>query len=284
LGLPPTIPNMDKLINEGVDYMAEVVLTEAGIPPNEITKGMVKELAEEIGKKVAESGDHNDTNPIDSPFLKLNPKKMYRPAYIELEIKNPSTKVASVPGSVDLYVTFEMNGNSSFRLTYDTHYGEGQTDTNYYEFMNYLKHFVYGLSGGIDIFNTGQTIVYDVFEPVLGWKIPSLRPGEARTVRIYLAPKEFGRQSRYPHGAYMIENDFYNMYFNNPGLNHFTLHEYYPSPVEYMQEYMKGYVDTSRADIYLYEGESISLLGPVTPRSYYTYNKIDKPVNSYWSK
>jgi hypothetical protein len=82
----------------------------------------------------------------------------------------------------------------------------------------------------------------------------------------------------------MIENDFYNMYFNNPGLNHFTLHEYYPSPVEYMQEYMKGYVDTSRADIYLYEGESISLLGPVTPRSYYTYNKIDKPVNSYWSK
>lgn len=284
LGLPPTIPNMDKLINEGVDYMAEVVLTEAGIPPNEITKGMVKELAEEIGKKVAESGDHNDTNPIDSPFLKLNPKKMYRPAYIELEIKNPSTKVASVPGSVDLYVTFEMNGNSSFRLTYDTHYGEGQTDANYYEFMNYLKHFVYGLSGGIDIFNTGQTIVYDVFEPVLGWKIPSLRPGEARTVRIYLAPKEFGRQSRYPHGAYMIENDFYNMYFNNPGLNHFTLHEYYPSPVEYMQEYMKGYVDTSRADIYLYEGESISLLGPVTPRSYYTYNKIDKPVNSYWSK
>jgi len=45
LGLPPTIPNMDKLINEGVElYGRGSYVTEAGIPPNEITKGMVKEL------------------------------------------------------------------------------------------------------------------------------------------------------------------------------------------------------------------------------------------------
>jgi hypothetical protein len=291
LGLPPTLPNMDKLIDEGIDYMAEVVLTETGIPPNEITKGMVNELAHELEQKVRESSNQPHSNPIDSPFLKLNPKKIYRPAYIELEIKNPSSTVASVQGSINLDVTFEMNRNAvnNLDLRYDSRYGDGQFEANLHEYAIYKDHFIYGLSAGsVDIQNTGASIIYDIFEPVKGWKIPSLRPGEVRTVRIYLTPKDSGRQSRYPSGEPMDweKNDFYNMYFMNQDLKitYFTLHEFFPTPVEYMQQYMKGYIDTTPPDIYLYHGETFNGIGPVTPHSYYSYERINKPVSSYWSK
>ncbi|MGI5971580.1 MAG: S-layer homology domain-containing protein [Oscillospiraceae bacterium] len=284
IGLPPSLPNMDKLMEQGVDYLAGVALAEAGIPPNDITDAMVKEIAGGIQSEIEKSGNRPDSNPIDSPFLELNPRKIYRPAYIDLEVKNPSTKVATVPGSIDLNVTFEIDGNnvSELGMQFPSNHIPG-SDAAIDDYLRYSKHFVFGLSGGWeDIYNSGDTIVYNVFLPVTGWTIPSVQPGKTETIRIYLQPKMYGIQ--YPYGDQMEEDDFYNMYFMNYGYTHFTLRQSYPTPVEYVREILKYNLDTSQADIFLYHGETCNSIGPVTPHSYNTEEKINKPVRTYWSR
>jgi hypothetical protein len=157
IGLPPSLPNMDALMEQGVDYLAGVVLTEAGIPPNDITDAMVNEIADGLKNEIEKSGNRPDSNPIDSPFLELNPRKIYRPAYIELEVKNPSTKAATVAGSIDLNVTFEIDGNNvtGLGLQFPSNHVPGSTAAMG-DYARYSKHFVYGLNGGReDIYNSG---------------------------------------------------------------------------------------------------------------------------------
>jgi hypothetical protein len=108
LGIPPTLPNFDELSEMSMDYLAEVVLTEAGIPPTEWNKDLTRDIAEGIYTEVEKATNYADVNPINAAFLKLDPNYLYKPGSVEIEISN-NTVYDSIPGSFDLHVTFEMD-------------------------------------------------------------------------------------------------------------------------------------------------------------------------------
>jgi hypothetical protein len=248
-GVPPTIPNFDQLIDGNLEYLAEYALTEAGVPAADIAAEVAVAVASEMREQITASTNHEDPNPAAAPFLKLDPAYMYRPAYLEVEIKNPSSTVHSAPGSFDINTTFEFGFwdyaddtyASGISLTCYNQTGLSWTDAT----SEYSHHFYVDLNGSTcdvrDPANSGVTMAYDVFNPVIGWKFPILRPNETKVVRIYLS-EYLGVMTRYPSGDRQLEEDFYNIYFNggnhgygsnNKILTHFYLNTTIITPEDY---------------------------------------------------
>ena len=242
LGLPPTLPNFDDLTDMSLDYLAQVALTEAGVAPDSLTEEIVGEIGKQIGKEIEKSSSHEDYNPINSPFLKLDPKYQYRPAYVDVEISN-KTALPTVPGSFIIDVTFTMDNwnvydpvNGLF-LVVDSKYGYGTT-AGQQEINAYTKHFKWGLNGFTVNYPMGDKAVYHVFKPSIQ-KIPMLLPGETRDVRVYLKPiYETAAMPNYPYGERLDYNDFANMYFynGNKKFTKFELKGQFPSAEEYLRE------------------------------------------------
>ena len=157
VGIPPSLPNFDELTNMGADYLASVALESAGIPANEITKDMVKDLGEGIAegsKAAAESG--TSPNPFGWDFVRQNPDTMYRPAYIIVELKNNSDKI-SPTGSLTYSVDIELDPGL-------------KTDPN--------------ISSLIAGFN--NSLNYDLFYTMPAIPVPSLQPGESIEIPVIL--------------------------------------------------------------------------------------------------
>ncbi len=215
MGIPPSLPNFDQLTSMSLEYMAEVALTEAGIPANQITKEMVKQTAEGIGAEIAKSTNTASPNPINAPFMKNYPDYLYRPAYIDVELSNPYGK-PPLPGSFNIDVEWEWRENVQLDHSVWAQLPQGQ---QYADALQYLLHFVYGLSRG----HEGYPIYYPVFQPVRGQPIPSLLPGEKRLVRIYL--QEFSR-GKYPfavNGDNIEWEDFAHLYWGDVGKARFSV-------------------------------------------------------------
>ena len=98
LGIPPSLPTFDQLTDASMDCFAQVVLIEAGIPENEWTNELVLDVSEAMVEEIAKASSYADVNPIDSPFLKLDPEYLYRPAYVDIEVRN-NTSVTSIAGT-----------------------------------------------------------------------------------------------------------------------------------------------------------------------------------------
>ncbi|MDF2891163.1 MAG: hypothetical protein K0R80_1530 [Clostridia bacterium] len=252
LGLPPTLPNFDDLTSMGAEYLAELALTEAGVLPNPLVDGEdIGKITDSIKDEMKKSNDHPNPNPINSKFLKLNPRFQYRPAYIEVEVKNDS-KYDSVPGTFDVNVNFTleyynmMSAANGLLLDTPSKYGYG-TPAGWNEYADYEKHFKNGLNGNtINYAYKAEKAVYDVFKPIVGQKIPTIKPGESRIIRIYLAPIHFdipnenyyagSTMPNYPYGEAFNETDFANMYFNNGNKNYtsFEIKGHFPTAREYL--------------------------------------------------
>jgi len=209
LGLPPTLPNFDQLANMSVDYLAQVALTEAGIPANEITNELISQTSTGIRNEMKSAASSATPNPINSPFLKADPKYLYQPSWIEIEVSNPYTQ-ATRAGTINVDV--EWPWREDVQLVYET-WSHLPPDQQYADALKYNLHFVYGLKYG----HQGYPVYYPVYEPVRGYPIPILRPGDKRIVRIYL--KEFiGRP--YPFAALgdkVLGQDFANLYWGKCG-------------------------------------------------------------------
>ncbi|MHB9093400.1 MAG: S-layer homology domain-containing protein, partial [Eubacteriales bacterium] len=141
LGIPPSLPNFDQLSNMSLDYLAEVALTEAGIPANEITKELVSQTAKGLGNEMAKATASATPNPINAPFLKANPDYLYRPAYIEVELSNGYDK-PSIPGSLNIDAEWEWK--DTITLNHET-WAQLPTNEQYADALKYFLHFVYGL-------------------------------------------------------------------------------------------------------------------------------------------
>ncbi len=284
VGIPPTLPNFDDLTEMSVDYLAEVALTEAGIPPNDITKEVLKEVAEGIKNEIEKAVHYADANPINANFLKLDPEYLYRPAYVDVEIYN-NTAVPSVAGSFNIHVTFEMDYYDQTSTPYDggvglvveTNYAAGSAPAIQAE-SEYREHFWHGLNGNtLDYAYKGDKAIYDVLYPRIGVKAPALSEGESSVVRVYLDPfPTFPHHlsfTRYPEGEYVRKIDFENMYFNNGGkeFTHFTISGQFPTSKEYLIDQGILYLDSETEYIF------------TTNYSQSAYEKVQKPVNSSWS-
>lgn len=277
LGIPPTLPNFDELSEMSMDFMAEVVLTEAGIPPTEWTKDLVEDVANGIAREVERSTRYADANPIDAAFLKLDPAYLYRPAVLEIELANKTGDV-SVPGTFDLHVTFEMDHYNKI----DPAYGLSLSVPNNYALgsgagttvsLAYWNHFEYGLNNKQVNYVQGGKAVYDIFDPLIGIKVPKLLPGETTTMTVYLDPYSGSKLSRYPQGENLLPIDFENMYIlnGNKKFTHFTLIGRFPSAEDYLLSnkyllYLDPEVD------YIYSNEGYEHLN----------EKLQKPVNGKW--
>ena len=280
VGIPPTLPTFDQLSDMSADYLAEVALTEAGVPATDMTKDVVRDVADGIREEMAKAASYADKNPVDAPFLKLDPDALYRPAYVDVAISNNTGK-PSVPGSFDLGVTFEMTYynklDPKYPLSLDvpTNYAYG-SDAGLTTALGYREHFERGLNGfAVDYAFSGDTAVYDVFNPQAGIKVPALRPYSTRMVRVYLNPFDGPRFSRYPEGEHVLAIDFENMYFNNGAkkFTFFTLAGRFPTAEEYLAETgTMVYLDPETD--YVFTSEHMSD----------TYDRVQRPVSASWSK
>ncbi|MBU7006072.1 S-layer homology domain-containing protein [Phosphitispora fastidiosa] len=215
MGIPPSLPNFDQLANMSLDYMAQVALTEAGIPATEITTQMVKDTAAGVGSQLSAATNSASPNPIDSPFLKNHPDYLYRPAYMDIELSN-SYDEPSLPGSFNIDAEWEWTENVTLDHEVFSHWPQEQ---QYADALQYVVHFLYGLSRG----HNGYPIYYPVYEPVRGQPIPIIQPGEKLTVRIYL--KEYIGKP-YPfsvNGDSVLMEDFAHLYWGDLGKVKFSV-------------------------------------------------------------
>lgn len=253
LGIPPTLPNFDQLFESGVDYLISVALTEAGIPATEANKDIVKKIENEVENAMKEAAYTSDYNPVEAPFLKIDPNYLYRPAYVDIEIYNDSS-VPSIAGSFNLDVTFEFNksnmyasANSNGLILSHVNYARttAGSSTAIKNASQYFEYFVYDLNGKTVKYNENEKAIYDIFKPVKGVKIPELQPGEKKELRVYLTPyaswpygNDGAAPSRYPDGSGIGYLEFDNMYFKNGYLGndftHFEIRGHFPSPNEYL--------------------------------------------------
>lgn len=107
----------------------------------------------------------------------------------------------------------------------------------------------------IDYAYGGEKAIYDVFRPIISQKIPTIKPGEKRTIRVYLAPIHFdipnegyyagSTMPNYPYGEVFNETDFANMYFNNGNKNYtsFSIRGHFPTAREYISTHGMAITD-----------------------------------------
>ncbi|MDP3386961.1 MAG: S-layer homology domain-containing protein [Eubacteriales bacterium] len=279
IGIPPTLPNFDQLAEQGMNYFAEVALTEAGIPVTDLTKDQFEKIVYGIANEIDKAANHADFNPVDAPFLKLDPNYMYKPGYVDIEVSN-TTNVPSIAGTFDIKVTFELDHYNminpvyplSLNLPSNYSYQSGAAFTNA---ATYREHFVNGLNGHTVNYSQGYKAIYDVLNPQLGIKIPILQPYEKRTVRVYLNPYDGKQLSNYPMGENFSRLDFENMYFGNGNkkFTHFNLISRFPTAEEYMKrDGVLFYLDPTIKYVFTNE------------HNHKGYEKIQMPVSASWTK
>ncbi|MFA5268448.1 MAG: PEGA domain-containing protein [Methanoregula sp.] len=91
MGVPPTIPNFDELMDKGIDYIAASVAEESSVPGADIAvKAALKEMAKEM--------QHKPTTG-DPMGIQLDPKYQYKSATLLIEIRNNDPNNMTAPGS-----------------------------------------------------------------------------------------------------------------------------------------------------------------------------------------
>ncbi|MHB8841084.1 MAG: S-layer homology domain-containing protein [Candidatus Aquicultor sp.] len=92
IGIPPNIPNFDELTSGGLDYAITVAAQEAGIPANALTDAAKGELEKQIKNQASASTAVMGPNPLNCPFIKLDHRYQYRPAYVDVKLFNNKAK------------------------------------------------------------------------------------------------------------------------------------------------------------------------------------------------
>lgn len=99
LGIPPSLPTSDQLMNLGVDYLAQTVAEQAGVPSG-ITSEIAKKGVQAMADKAKTTGSIGGV----MDFLKLDPDYQYRNAYMLLDLYNPDPKNATLAGAIGVEV------------------------------------------------------------------------------------------------------------------------------------------------------------------------------------
>jgi hypothetical protein len=91
LGVPPTIPNFDQLMNEGAGYLAATIADESGVPGTDIiAKEAITQMASSM-KNVPSSRDAYGSMP--------DPQYQYQSARVLIELRNDDPVNTTPPGS-----------------------------------------------------------------------------------------------------------------------------------------------------------------------------------------
>lgn len=109
IGLPPSLPNIDQLAEDGMDYIVKVAVDEAlrsaGVPAD---SAAAQEITEEVRQKVTagltdeleKAVLSQQQNPLHATFLRLETQKLYAPAYVDVFVCNYSKTRSTRPGKL----------------------------------------------------------------------------------------------------------------------------------------------------------------------------------------
>lgn len=111
IGLPPGLPNLDKLADGGLDYCFKVAVDEAlkqaGVPVDseaaqEITEKVRKQITDGISNELTKSLLAQYQNPFHADFVRVNTYRLYEPAFVDVLIANYSDTKNSAGGTLGL--------------------------------------------------------------------------------------------------------------------------------------------------------------------------------------
>lgn len=109
LGIPPSIPNFDQLMDEGVDYLAKEAASQVssatGLPLDEAAEYAVKASLKKTIKEVKEANTENKKNSL--LFIIPDPDFQYKPGQFKIVLKNTGNDI----GGGYLKVTFTENSS-----------------------------------------------------------------------------------------------------------------------------------------------------------------------------
>jgi hypothetical protein len=214
IGLPPSLPNLDLLAEDGMDYLIKMGVDEAlcaaGVPPDslaaaEITEQVQKQLTDGLTNELTKAVLAQQQNPFRASFLRISRAKLYRPAHVAVFVKNYSKTHTTPAGTVsfscgnsfDIYKTRVVDipplkpGESTTVYLYLDHL------RNQYDGYNkYFDKKYYGDSGKPYIMRVGAS-----------FDIPDVRVA-AREQGIAPAPLPYVTEYVYDHPGYLYERDF----------------------------------------------------------------------------
>jgi|GEM_PF-2541062 len=93
LGVPPSLPNFEQLLDGGVEYLAATMAAEAGVPAEAVEYGLDK-LVDEVESAGSQAPGGP---PLGLDFIKPDPDFQYRNATLNIVLTN-STNLATTPG------------------------------------------------------------------------------------------------------------------------------------------------------------------------------------------
>ncbi|MBK9656169.1 MAG: hypothetical protein IPO66_12165 [Rhodanobacteraceae bacterium] len=79
LGIPPTLPSFDELVDEGVDYIAATVAAETGLPAAE---------AMEVARELAKASDSGSAPGAGAALWRPLPQHLYAPLLVKLRVNS----------------------------------------------------------------------------------------------------------------------------------------------------------------------------------------------------
>jgi hypothetical protein len=220
LGIPPDIPNLEQLTDQGMDYLIEAAAAEAGIECDsecqEILREGIKDFVDQAQQAIVDRTcmgvDEAHANGIEPMCLPDGikavpaPGTALQPAKVDIQIRRKNEPV-DVPAE-DLnryYLDIQFQGFN------DTH-GDSilvQTNTAFYE-------------GGYSVEFIGESL--PLSGPLEGTlfqgvhvKIPPLSPGEESTITFWLQPEDYwipGHQELIEaEGGFVRYNDWWKLYY-----------------------------------------------------------------------
>ncbi len=117
VGLPPSLPNFAELTDAGLDYCVQIALQEAaqsmGIPPEQIPAQVKNEIVSESKSQLKSIGTMSNVNPLNVGYLKPATQAMYRPAWVDVNIRNPHDQRSP---SGTLTISYYPVGKPHFKL------------------------------------------------------------------------------------------------------------------------------------------------------------------------
>ncbi|MGI6497898.1 MAG: hypothetical protein ACOX0U_03565 [Oscillospiraceae bacterium] len=127
IGLPPELPNLDKLAAGGLDYLVEMAVSEtlaaAGVPIDgviaaEISEEVRQQVEDAVAAELKKAMEAQKINPFDVDFLRLSSKHLYEPAYVDVSIWNYSKTYYSTTGWLTMYFGsgFNLYNTESVRI------------------------------------------------------------------------------------------------------------------------------------------------------------------------
>lgn len=108
IGVPPSLPNFSDLTNMGKDYLISAAADYAGIPGDEAAKA-VNAIVDK-----AKENENGGGNP--AVWLKPDPDAYYRPAYLMLEVSNPTDQITD---RVTAYITVDPVNDPDFNMYHE---------------------------------------------------------------------------------------------------------------------------------------------------------------------